>query len=765
MIIFHQHHNQLLLFLCIFVSVLLFSTCNSKSFTPEVTYVSYSKRFAEKIQYYPTRSIILNSVLKADDSPFERIDLPWGFNFFGRTLFHMYVSPNGALHDSSKQPCQCGCFYEGAKGCNYDSSYMGLIAGFLTDLNPSASKPYGGNITFNVYPSFIRIYYQNITIFGKLITNSFSIIIHSDSRVEIEYIHVNTSATSFELLMSGLRVPSNTSLSHTYFTSQQLSLGQTDWSTTVKGIYPPRSYVKSGNSFITCPISRTWCSNTNQISTHDNISTIIALTPISLSCSDELEFSISITRISTNVYTSNNKLHSCNVIFNLTLSCNISSFISTLNTSSIGSWQINIFWKPLSSKILNNFEFSQLPIANHIPLTIATDLNYFNNVSQCSVNTPFPGCNNCSICNQELSCLQLPCDGNAYSKNPYAYKYPTCLSQNNSCQTNLVLNSSPSYTCCTIDDQDCNGNCFGSAKVGLTSTSTSTSASNVCCLSSLDCFNICGGSALRDACGICGGNDFKGYHCKLPYAIQTGHTDGNIYPTIDLSTAKASNYSKYSYINISNTNSSQSINLQFFLSTKCKSQYDPVISYPTNSYTIPINSWKQFQITTSLNRLLNNKISTWETKTLFISINDQQLNSSNSLMQYAVEIYPAISQCSFATSELSCMRLPGCIFCSKYKGDRQLTAEYSNSSGFMEDNFVEEKLSARNLFADILPIGIDPDFDIDKLPGICRDGWRVENCSGLFSASSRSGCSLSKMDVMLMGISSIMIFTSWLFYS
>ena len=165
--------------LLVFIFILNYYDSIGAQFMPAVSYMAFSstgsleKLFNAKNNTYPTR--VLTELMNADDSPFARIDLPFPFNFFGRKYYSLYASPNGFLQENSVQPCACSCFYD-VPLCTFNSSYFGIIAGFLTDLDPSSSGK-DSNITVSIHENFVRVHYQNIPIFGAGIgsINSFYI--------------------------------------------------------------------------------------------------------------------------------------------------------------------------------------------------------------------------------------------------------------------------------------------------------------------------------------------------------------------------------------------------------------------------------------------------------------------------------------------------------------------------------------------------------------------------------------------------------------
>ena len=200
-----------------------------------------------------SKRISLAIVSDADDSPFQLVTLPFPFNFFGRMIYNVFASPNGALHQSIAQPCQCNCFMEittAVASCNYNTSYAGLIAGFLTDLDPSNSL--SANVTYYKGVGYLSVIYSSIPMFDPALAHqSFRINLYNDSRVTIIYDNIFSNATkrdgTYPPLLTGLRPP--TTARHWNITMDQQQVGLTQWKTSYPGVYPMYNNVKSGMQF------------------------------------------------------------------------------------------------------------------------------------------------------------------------------------------------------------------------------------------------------------------------------------------------------------------------------------------------------------------------------------------------------------------------------------------------------------------------------------------------------------------------------------
>lgn len=104
------------------------------SYSPYITYISYYNSNSiniNDINYNNYQNLDL--VKNGDDFPFESINLPWNFNFFGSTINSIYVSPNGAIHTMPTQPCPRSNAFLNSGDCeNFNGTYYALIAGRIS---------------------------------------------------------------------------------------------------------------------------------------------------------------------------------------------------------------------------------------------------------------------------------------------------------------------------------------------------------------------------------------------------------------------------------------------------------------------------------------------------------------------------------------------------------------------------------------------------------------------------------------------------------
>lgn len=748
-----------LFFLCAFLRV--------TSYQPRVFYVS----FTQPISKHPLPSNVLNgidgqnlgAIMQSDDSPFVQIDLSWPFNYFGRNYYNAYVSPNGAIHMSIQQPCPTTANFGDLYTCGFNTSYYGLIGGYLTDLNPSQVKSGAGNITYFKQSDSVTVYFRNIPNYGMTLNHTFAISIFKDGHVDISYIHIHapTSMTGMVPWLTGLRAPQY--YSNVNYTNSQLQTGITQWSTTVPGIYPRKSSVVDGQVFTACPISTLWCAQPSKISLNNTVSSgymNVTFTPLSLSCQSYIEFAIYIDSLPAAAYlfNSSSMLSICNSPMSsgntTTITCNLNQLLSS---RSAGPHKAYFAWRVDGST--TNFE----PLLEVNPVTITT---YYSPSSSpttspsptvCSLNENVNLCSitntsSCSVCNGQLGCLNLPCSKTSTSTTTSSsiYTAPSC---NGTCESTT---SSIDYyedhikkICCPLDSVDCLGFCYGSAKPGYTS-----SGSLTCCTTKVDCLGVCDGKAQRDACGVCQGSDKTGKTCHTYVDIDTFTSPNSLYPVIDIGNLQYN----ISTINITNTNSTP-IYVSLSLSNKGETAANvgiayigPDVDYPRDKVTIPgFSSWS-VAINTSFASIMSGRKAAWDVKTLTVtysrpSVSDVEFN-------YAIDIFPAVKQCSIATRS-QCLRLPGCIYCLDYPGIRVLRQagdEQDEASSFVgggiqsesryigspfqgEDGGMIENINIqdRELYTNIMPdqVGVKTySFSL----GYCTNGWLSDVCP--YSATS-----------------------------
>ena len=60
-----------------------------------IFYLSFSSQQFYNSNINEAKGTLLRDIMKADDSPFQAVSLPFPFIFFGRTYDMLFASPNG----------------------------------------------------------------------------------------------------------------------------------------------------------------------------------------------------------------------------------------------------------------------------------------------------------------------------------------------------------------------------------------------------------------------------------------------------------------------------------------------------------------------------------------------------------------------------------------------------------------------------------------------------------------------------------------------
>jgi hypothetical protein len=489
---------------------------------PNTTYVSYVAPISDWSGSHEGEVVELSILNKADDSPFIRIDLAFTFPFFGVNLDRVFVNPNGALHKSSA--IVCSGFFATDTCSLHDDTYYGLIAGLLADLYPFNSSL--SNITYRADSDQLFVNFSSVPMFGlpSTLTNSFSFELGSDGRIIIRYYDVyaptNTTGVDREWI-TGLRIQSDAADTHTVFSSEQLSISANIWSSEVKGIYPSnKSYVASGNQFVVCPISTSWCVTPKSLEFTwarnvflKSTDWIVNITTMSISCTSYLEYGVQV--VSSATVTSSTSAVACSQRGSssggyVTLTCNIttpvSEIIDSSSTISLLEVQLYIVSKVFAgnSVLVANNEFTAVDTIEPLILSIvnATNLTALSVSAQsnrCSTNSAiFSNQTQCDLCDRSVNNTNI-CGSNDPRSSSW-YSYPNCPDISSNCSQSLFYDSS-NNECCDVSAIDCFGFCNGTSVI-----TTSSSGATVCCQeSSLDCLGVCYGSSSYDACGVCNG--------------------------------------------------------------------------------------------------------------------------------------------------------------------------------------------------------------------------------------------------------------------
>ncbi len=241
-----------------------------------------------------------------DDTPVDRVPLPFPFYFFGERHLNAWINPNGAVQFDAVPPCGC-CFYAmyNTGPCDFNSSYHNMIAAAVTDLLPlelndshvrhaplttgpssSSSSSYSspsGNASSSSSATTLRdpgygVAFIDVATFGALPQPgplySFGLQLRASGRVTVAYRDVfDTRVARTDAVLAphvaeswlvGLRAPkaySDTLLAadaskEAFWLSSAAAYG---W-TSVRGAYPPANLVGTDGTVVDyCPAPTTVC--------------------------------------------------------------------------------------------------------------------------------------------------------------------------------------------------------------------------------------------------------------------------------------------------------------------------------------------------------------------------------------------------------------------------------------------------------------------------------------------------------------------------
>ena len=421
-----------------------------------VYYIDFlSSEFIPKFLTYPLQNAsVLESVSKTDDNPLQSIELPFTFPFMGMNTKIAYVNPNGGVQLNTKYVPACGSTFLGT-ACTFNTTYYGTIAGYLCDLNPGAYTY--SKIVKSYYLNHLTISFKKIHFFGSsYYNNTFHISLGHDGYISIYLEDVVLGSVSGPTLI-GLRA-FDKNFNQFIQTAAQKS-NQIRWSTSISGVYPPRSTLKSKMIYHSCPLSALWCLSPSVVPL-GSTSTTIRVSTLSTSCIDLFAFKCSFESL-TGSFTSIAQLDPLN---NVTFQCTLPPEV----TSAIGIWNIHIrgyFTKTLNN-IVNNIANSAFATLTRVPLNLTVS---YTNISAPPCFAVWPDgssgdgfrCDTCAICSSQMTgpqtCFNSSCAA--------LYDTPSCdgtCPSTSSAPTNVVDRYG---VCCPPVNFDCNGLCFGQSSI------------------------------------------------------------------------------------------------------------------------------------------------------------------------------------------------------------------------------------------------------------------------------------------------------------
>jgi hypothetical protein len=672
----------------------------------EVAYFSYVSDIPDG--YGRLMAAPLTDVSHADDSPFTEIQLPWSFNFLGTNVNGLFVSPNGALHYSPKQPCPNENYFA-SNVCDFDNSYYTVIAGYLTDLNPSKSAR--GSIELGTSSTVAEVSFNNISYYNSTISNSFRVRLWKDSHIEILYDRVirTSQLPQAGFFASGLRGAAANP--YAYFTAAQINLARSGWGTEVPSVYPEQIDVVTGKRFTICPVSRTWCMQPAVVNRNAAALTVLELSALLLSCTAEVSYSVQIAN-TTSTFTA-----ACSPVgMSTTLHCDVTAVLADGMTA--GNWTVTPAWNAAPHGALDTV----LPV-DGINLHVVDDATSTQAVANCSTNMlagSLCSDNPCSLCSGNFTCLQLPCASNADVELSSAstngiFERLSCAG---SCPAEGITQryytdtSSPAQ-CCLQSAMDCSGRCGGPAVAAL-----DTSGARYCCpdRSRVDCAGVCDGGAVRDVCGTCQGTDFTGLGCFTSNNVlfTTGSGDGNWHPVFDMNITASGGLVRRVRLNVTNNNP---FVVQVALSEASSTALvSPVLTIPAAARIVGINSTITFEMDLSIELLFYGNATAWVAKT--VTATYFRPSYPQAIYKKEIRVYPEAVNCGTVSSREACIRLPACIFCVTNPNMRLLR---------------DSAAQRRKLIVEVIPDrAVDGG---DGEAGMCGDGWMNQDCARIAPAS------------------------------
>lgn len=683
----------------------------SGSVETQVSYFSFVVNVpTDNFRKLPTTSF--KEVRQADDSPFQRLSLPWSFNMLGSNVDELFVNPNGGLHHSPKQPCPSENYFA-SNVCGFNNSYFNVIGGYLTDLNPSKSP--AASIGAGFASGMAEVSFVNVTYYNSTLVNTFRIRLYKDSHIEILYDKIERTSQFpvIDYWSSGLRGASINPYSH--FTTGQIAHAKADWNTVVPSISPRQADVVTGKMFTMCPVARTWCMQPSTVSSSTLDATAVTFTTLMLSCTAIIDYAVLITNGTAALRAP------CAVVNNsTTLHCDITTLLG--GDLFPGNWTVTPAWSHPSSSTADlalPVEPLQLKVvegtvtANECATNVATN-------SSCQTDQ-------CALCTGNFTCLELPC-ANETTMELSSKKMSgifdrltcanTCPADNHTAHYFTDVSTPP--LCCAEVDLDCSGRCGGPAVAALDD-----DGAVYCCpnRNRVDCAGVCDGSARRDMCGACQGTDNTGLGCfsSDDVVFSTESADNAWHPIFDVNASASGGLVRYVHLDVTNRNR---FGVQVTLSeSAATSAVAPVLTLPTGGREVGVNVTVSYVIPVSIELLYTGNITKWMAKTVTATF--WRPSYPQAVYRHTLTLYPNATNCATVTDRSACIRLPACIFCPTSDSMRLLREREAHAT-MNEEQPEEQSEDQRRLFIEVIPPRVRDKGE--DLTGVCGDGWRYEDC-------------------------------------
>jgi hypothetical protein len=690
----------------------LIRLCNAA--VPAVSYISFNRTSAGPLTC--ANPTLLKYASDSDDSPFEEAKLPFPFQFFGQDFDRLYVSPNGAV-DTSNTPCDT------SRNCFFSTAHSGVISPLMLDFNAGASN--SSIITKCEELDAVHFSFSNLTEYGQPNNTTrifdFSCSIYSDGAILFKFNRIPTlgPSKSTKNWYSGIRP--RPYWGSFVITDSQKNVASSSWNTSIPGVYPYLSDVRSSSDVYFCPVSTTWCLTPSVFYAAD-LPSSFSLTPLSSSCLNDVEIGYYVTG-------SPNAATACTASLlqgTYEYTCTLDG-VPTLN--GFNSIDIKLAWrdKKFPGSTFRALEVNPLEIDIVHFTSGGVNPYIYANSTNCTVNTDLCSSSPCGVCNADLTCLDLVCK--TVDSVPDLYRNKSC---ENSCSSVYVEDEFGQ--CCNHGFIDCGGQCNGTAVPAF----LIDHPWYQCCFDPVDCFGVCGGPGFFDSCGVCRRPGETGPECPTYFEVNTGYADGGAYVYYDAIASSDKRNASVDYtLNIKNTN--ETTVLFSFSLLKGDNKLVPQVGLPTGEFSLSGNSDVNISFGSSIYEMLKGNVTKWDVKTIRITFYRPSVYSYK--LSLDVKLFPATRNCHAITVDKTCMDLPGCILCYQ-PGYRVLLAqeEIRNCSADVSaDGSTLNASCSRSLFSDVVPgsLNQNPGDDVNKR-GICQDGFRTTDCT-VFSYSNLNG--------------------------
>eukprot|EP01033_Poteriospumella_lacustris_P007153 gene7153-5147_t len=701
----------------------------SRSNATGIYYISFSAKaaaVASRLSGVTTVPASLRRLLKSDDTPHALVTLPRPFVFNGRVTNRIFVSPNGALHFTKQMPCHPDGTYpypstSTQSTCTMNTAFYDTIAGYLNDLNPSASLCTGVNLTMTTFTDHVDFNFIGFCyLYPLALRNTFTISLYDDDRIISSYqslyqskIGITLPATNAWIV--GIRPPKQNNV--VLLDATQRSISTNEWKTTLAGVYPTtQASVATGNAFVVCPTTMVWCLRHSLRS--DEVwrqSPIVELVTAKISCLREVRYGVIYSWSATHRM-SNSMFVTCNASRVTTdggyglLRCRVPTTEVANRLKSNGGAVAMHFWVQWQTRNTSSTAWTALPMSP-VTLTIVdnTTVLPMTPATSCDCNVDSFGCgtgrvsitttnlvNNASIVivnARNVSYAQSMCAGNFSCFNRPCYASPSSVVASSSenvpvarlfldrdctdnCSTSLT--AAGLYTedrngrCCPVDSGlDCAGLCYSNASIAVNS-----DGSEVCCAPGIriDCAGVCGGGRVINVCGTCTATDPNGNACfsssQLSVTTLYRQDTTSLYPVYDLSSFRTMDTTEILQLR---NNAKMPVTVTVAMAN-ANDPLAPLVTLPVNATQLNVGERKNITLPTSVASLYNGTITQWGYRTIVLTF--YRTSVPNPAYARIVYLYPVSKSCGHLSDDrTSCMRMPGCFFCLEYPSQYFVTTE------------------------------------------------------------------------------------------